>query len=142
MSYTSLAKLTAKFGEHMLISLTDRGDVATDAIDTDVIDQALADADAMIDGYVGVRYALPMETTPPLIGSLALAITVYNLHVASPDPKIEEDYKAALRTVRDISGGGVRLPIAGADAPGTGSSGARLTDRERPLTQASMKGFI
>jgi len=47
-----------------------------------------------------------------------------------------------LRTLRDISGGGVRLPIAGADAPGTGSSGARLTDRERPLTQASMKGFI
>ena len=55
---------------------------------------------------------------------------------------LSQDYKAALRTLRDISSGGVRLPIAGADAPGTGSSGARLTDRERPLTQASMKGFI
>lgn len=142
MSYTSLSDLTARFGETMLVHLTDRGDVATDTIDTDVIDQALKDADAMIDGYVGVRYALPMLTTPPLIGSLALTIAIYNLHTASPDPKIEEDYKAAIRTLRDISSGAVRLPIAGADAPGTGGSGARLTDRARPLTEASLKGFI
>lgn len=142
MSYTSLIDLTARFGENMLVHLTDRGDVATDAIDTDVIDQALKDADAMIDGYVGVRYALPMAETPPLIGSLALAIGIYNLHTASPDPKIEEDYKAAIRTLRDISSGAVRLSIAGAGAPDTGSSGARLTDRSRPLTEDTLKGFI
>lgn len=142
MAYTTLTKLTARFGENMLISLTDRGDIATGTIDTDVIDQAIADADALIDGYVSVKYALPMAETPPLIGKLALDLVIYNLHIASMDAKIEEDYKAALATLKDISAGRLRLPIEGKDAPGTGGSGARFTDRDRTFTENGMKGFI
>ncbi|GIT85407.1 gp436 family protein [Roseobacter sp. OBYS 0001] len=142
MPYTTLADLTDRFGENLLIQLTDRGDVATDSIDADVIDRALADTDALIDGYVAKRYALPMAATPALIRTLAIDIAIYKLHVYDANPKIEADYKAAMRALEAISAGSVTLPVDGVEAPGSGSSGARLTDRERPLTEASMKGFI
>ena len=47
MTYSSLAELTDRYGTSQLISLTDRADVATGVIDTDVIDQALASADVV-----------------------------------------------------------------------------------------------
>lgn len=142
MAYVTLAQLTDRFGTRMLVALTDRGELATDMIDTGTVDRAIADADAVIDGYLAGRYALPMATTPPLVTDLAQAIVIWKLHTAQPDPKIEEDYKAAIRALRDISAGTIRLPVEGVDQPGTGGTGARLTDRERPLTADNLKGFI
>lgn len=142
MSYTTLSALTEKFGEAMLIGLTDRGDMATNSIDVDVINRAILDTGAMIDGYVSVRYALPMVEVPDLIGRLALAIAIYDLHISSPDDKIKNDYDAALKTLMQISSGAVRLPIDGKAAPATGGSGARVTDRQRPMTAESLRGFI
>ena len=142
MAYTDLQSLTDRFGERLLIELTDRADVATGVVDTAVINAAIADTDALIDGYVARRYALPMATVPPLIKSLALDITIYKLHVYSPSDKIAEDYKAAIKSLEGISTGSIRLPSAGQETPGSGSSGARVTDRARPMTADNLKGFI
>lgn len=142
MSYATLQNLINRFGTRMLIDLTDRGEVALGVIDTDAVDRALADTDAMIDGYLAARYTLPVSSTPALLVDLAQQIAIYKLHVAAADPKIEEDYKQAIRTLRDISAGAVRLSIAGIEPQGTGGSGARITDRERPLTAVNLKGFI
>jgi phage gp36-like protein len=142
VSYTSLIQLTDRFGEQTLVLLTDRAEVATNAIDTDVIDRALADTDAQIDGYLGNRYTLPLAETPPLIADLAQAIAYYKLHVYEPNPKIKDDYKDAIATLRDISKGVVTLDVAGVEPDVNDSSGVQITDRERPLTEASMKGFI
>lgn len=143
MPYTTLQDLTDKFGERMLIRLTDRDELATDTINTDVVDRAIADTDALIDGHVKVRYALPMAEVPPLVSTLALDIVIYKLHVLEPDPKIKADYDAAMKSLRSISDGTIRLPLAtGGDAAGSGSSGARVTDRDRPFTADKMKGFI
>ena len=125
----------------MLIRLTDRGEVATETIDTDVIDRALADADAVINGYLG-RYALPLAATPPLIADLAQAIAIWKLHVYEPDPKIKADYDQALKSLAQISSGVIQLDLDGAEPEGAGGTGVEITDRDRPLTEATMKGFI
>jgi phage gp36-like protein len=142
MPYSSLAELSDRYGTNQLISLTDRADVATGVIDTDVIDQALASADALIDGHLGARYQLPLAQTPPLIADLAQAITFWKLHIFDPGAKVKADYDAAMRTLRDISSGTVRIPAAGIEPVGTGAAGVQVTDRERPLTEANMKGLI
>ena len=126
----------------MLIGLTDRGIVAADRIDSEVIARALADTDEMINGYVAGQYALPFATTPGLITDLALTIAVYKLHTSSPDPKIEADYQDALRMLRDVASGTLKLSAAGVVTADTGGSGARMTDRERPLSADQMTGFI
>ena len=143
MTYATLAHLIDRFGADMLITLTDRAQPATGTIDAVVVDRALADADAVIDGYIGGRYVLPLTDVPPLLPDIARSIAIWKLHTFKPDDKITEDYKDALRTLRDISDGKITLAVPSASAPATvEGSGARLTDRERPLTAENLKGYI
>ncbi len=142
MPYATLQQLIDRYGERLIVDLTDRGETATGEIDEAAVDRALADADAMVDGYLGGRYQLPLSATPALVAELAAKIAIWNLHTSAPEAKIEADYKHAERLLRDIGTGAVRLQVAGVEPSGAGGSGARITDRERPLTEDNMKGFI
>lgn len=142
MSYGSLQQLIERFGEQMLVQLTDRAEVPAGTIDAAVVDRALADTDAAINGYVGVRYRLPLNPLPDLVTDLALTIAIYKLHVFAPDPKVKDDYDQAIRTLREISNGTVKLDAAGVEPASSGASGVQFIDRERPLSPESMTGFI
>lgn len=142
MTYTTKQDLIDRFGEPMLIDLTDRGEVATGVIDDAVIDEVLADTDALIDGYLAHRYALPLSSPQPLVTYLARDIAIYKLHTYAPDDKIEADYKDALRSLEKIGQGNIRLTAAGVAPQETGGGGARVTDRERPMTGQNLKSFI
>lgn len=142
MSYATLAQLTARFGERMLIQLTDRADVPTGAIDGDIVDEQLRNTDAVIDGYLAGKYRLPLADVPPMLADLAQVIAIYKLHPSQPDPKIEKDYDQALKTLLQISQGAVRLPLEGVEPEATSGSGVVTNDRERPLTEENLRGFI
>ncbi|KAK0349325.1 hypothetical protein LTR94_033593, partial [Friedmanniomyces endolithicus] len=66
MTYATQAMLVKRFGERQLVQLTDRGEVPTGQIDADLVAQELANTDAVINGYVGNRYRLPLDPTPDL----------------------------------------------------------------------------
>lgn len=143
MTYATLPGLTARFGADMLRDLTDRADPPAGAIDEDVIDAALADADAAIDGYLAARYRLPLAEIPARVVSLAEDIAIWRLHRYAPDPKIEADYKQALATLREIATGTQRLPLPLGNEPvDSGAGGVTITDRERPMTADNLRGFI
>ena len=142
MSYATQSDLSDKFGDGLLIQLTDRAEVATGQIDNDVVDQALADADALIDGYLAGRYALPLVTTPTLINGLAKSIAIYKLHTFPANDQIKDEYKDALNTLHMISTGAVKLDVAGKEPAQTGGGSARVTDRPRPMQADKMKSFI
>jgi phage gp36-like protein len=143
MSYATLAQMTERYGRAVMVALTDREEVATGEIDEAVVTRALDEAGAMIDGYLASRYALPLSATPPFLTDLAQAIAIWKLHLSEPDPKITKDYDQALRALRDVASGALRIPgAAGVEPAATGGSGARITDRDRPLTAENMKGFI
>ena len=142
MTYATLALLQDRYGDRMLISLTDRSQPATGAIDTDVVDRALADTDALIDGHISVRYQLPMATTPDLVVDLAQAIAIYKLHRKSASEKISKDYEQALKSLRDISTGKIRLDVAGSEPASSGSAGVKTNKTDRPMTNETMKGWI
>jgi phage gp36-like protein len=141
MSYATLQQLTDRFGADMLMELTDRTGAA-DAIDTSVVDRALADADAFIDGFLKGRYLLPLTATPAIVRDLALTISIYKLHGNVASDKIRRDYDDALRTLRDIAAGIVRLDVAGVEPTASGATGVRTNDRERPFTSENLKGFV
>lgn len=142
MTYASQAELVKRFGEKTLVWLTDRADEPTGVMDADVIAQELGNTDAVINGYVGNRYRLPLEPVPALIIDLALVIAIYKLHVQSPEAKIKDDYDQAIRTLRDIASGTVKLEAAGIEPASSGASGVQFIDRERPLSPETMRGFI
>ncbi|MFN4091013.1 MAG: gp436 family protein [Alphaproteobacteria bacterium] len=143
MSYVDTAQLVARYGEPMLVALTDRGPVPSGTWDPETVERAIIDTAALIDGHLAARYRLPLAEVPPLLRDLAGAIAIWKLHAHKPDDKIEADYRDARRTLDEIAAGRVRLPVgAGAEPEGTGGSGARITDRARPFTERNLKGFV
>ena len=143
MPYTSTPLMIARVGEGMLIALTDRGEVPLGVIDASVMARAMADADEQINGYLMGRYTLPLAVSSGLIADIAGAITLWKLHVTSPEDKIKADYDAAIKSLRDIAQGVIRIPnAAGLEPASSGASGVQIVDRERPFTADNMKGFI
>lgn len=142
MPYATEQQLVDRFGEGRIIALTDRGVVPMGVIDTAVLARALADSDAMIDGYLAGRYALPLASTPPLVADIAQAIALWKLHTTEPEAKVKADYDAAVRTLREIAQGIVQLSVAGLEPAASGNSGVQITDRTREFTADNMRGFI
>lgn len=140
MTYVTLPQLTDRFGEQMLIALTDRGQVALGVVDSAVVNRALADTDALIDGYLARRYALPLTVAQPMLVDVAGALAIYKLHLYEAPPKIEADFKEAVKTLVAISAGTITLASAGVEAPSTGTTGVQITDRERPFTEENLSG--
>ena len=143
MAYTTQNELIERYGAPMMIGLTDRAEVPTGAVDATVVTRAIEDAQALIDGYLAKRVTLPLSETPPLVAKLAAEIAIYNLHTGGVSDKVEEDHKAAVRTLQDISKGHVHVPgTTGVEPEGKDGTGAQMTDRPRPMDEAGMKGFI
>lgn len=142
MIYCTLAELKERYSEHMLIQISDRDDAATGEIDQALIDRAIADAGALIDGYLKPRYRLPLPSVPPLVKDLALRISIYKAHAHVAGEKIETDYKDALRMLEQISKGVIQLDIEGAAPAGSGSGEVRTNQPERPMSAGTMKGYI
>lgn len=142
MSYATQEDLTNRYGEAMLIAATDRGAVPLGVPDAEAVGRALVAADGVIDAYLGGRYALPLSSVPDQVVTIAMEIAIYKLHAYDAAPKLKDDHDAALRMLRDIADGRVKLNVAGVEATGTGGTGARITDRERPMTAENMTGFI
>lgn len=142
MTYAAQSDLVTRYGFDLLVELTDRGEEPTGEIDAQVVEKAASGAAALIDGHLQGRYKLPLSETPPLLREVAEALTIYKLHRFAPSDKIGDEHKAALTTLDKIARGIVKLPIAGVEPATKPGNGVRVADRERPLTAASLKGFI
>jgi phage gp36-like protein len=143
MTYATQTGLVDRYGEAMLIALTDRAAIPTGFVDAGVVSRALAEADALIDGYLAGRYALPLSAVPPVLVPLAEAIAIYSLHITEPEAKIRADYEAAIKRLAEIARGTIILKdAAGVEPAAPGTAGVQITDRERAFTPDTMTGFI
>ena len=94
------------------------------------VDAAVADADAVIDGYLAKRgYALPLP--PPvhrLVASWSRAIARYQLHkdrlVADGKDPIERAWRDALRLLAEVAAG--RFALGAGDAVAVNKTEARF----------------
>lgn len=142
VNYCTLHELTERYSHRMLVEISDRGDAPTGEIDAAQIERAIADASALIDGYLKPRYRLPLPSVPPLIRDLALRISIYKAHTHVAGEKIEADYKDALRQLEQISKGILQPDLDGAEPAPSGAAEVRTNNPERPLSAGTMKGYI
>lgn len=142
MTYASQSDLVERFGADMLIDLSDRAEPPAGVIDATTVAKALADADAMIDGFLSGRYQLPLATTPELVRDLAKTIAIYKLHRDAVSDKIRSDYSDAMKMLAQIASGAIRLNVAGVEPAGSGANGVRVNDRPRDFTPDNLRGFI
>jgi len=121
MSYAVLADLVARVGDTELRQIADRD---RDLIpDQDVIDAAIADADNLINGYVGTRYQVPLASVPDLVRTWSVSIARYILHRNGAPDHVAQDYKDAISGLKDVAGGRLALPIASGGTPPAANTG-------------------
>ncbi|MTI74724.1 MAG: DUF1320 domain-containing protein [Stenotrophomonas sp.] len=94
------------------------------------IEQASTEADALIDGYLGKRYTLPLANAPGILTTWARAIVRYKLHgdrlsTEGNDP-IVRDYKDALKFLEQIAAGKFSLGIEDPSSQGNGLGEVRI----------------
>ncbi len=94
------------------------------------IEQAMVEADWLIDGYLGKRYTLPLSNAPGILTTWARAIVRYKLHgdrlsTEGNDP-IVRDYKDALKFLEQIAAGKFSLGIEDPSSQGNGLGEVRI----------------
>ncbi|TCP09245.1 phage gp36-like protein [Crenobacter luteus] len=122
MSYATLTDLIAAYGEDELIQLTDPDG---EAIKPASIERALADAQAEIDGYLAVRFTLPLATNPAVLVSRCCDIALYRLMTLARQNDVEDArqrYEDAVRFLRDVAAGRATLGNVEPVAKGAGAA--------------------
>tara|TARA_R110002020_G_scaffold10801_22_gene41106 strand:+ start:28019 stop:28456 length:438 start_codon:yes stop_codon:yes gene_type:complete len=145
MAYCTIDQLTERYGAVMLTQLSDRAELAPGgpSIDAALFERAIADADALIDGYLFGRYQLPLAQVPTLLVDLSQRVAIYFAHGQVASDKIRKDYEDAVKTLERIAANTIRLQVDGVEPASSGQDGeVLLTQTDRPMTVDSMKGYI
>ena len=112
-----------------------------------IIDAAIADADAEIDGYLAKRYAVPLSPAPKVINKFSKDIAVYNLFSRigideSTDQKTYlTRYNAAIKFFELVADGKVSIGTEADDPASAAATGFSAKSNTRLFTRGSMRGM-
>ncbi len=143
MSYATSQQFIDRIGEPETIQLTNLDDPAATTVNTVPLEAALADASAVIDGYCGGRYQLPLVPLPVIVTRYCVAIARQYLDRIKTREDVRQEYEDAIAALKDISSGKMSIgatalgTAADEELIGTDVSGAR-SERE---TRIDMVGF-
>lgn len=138
MPYATVADMIDRFGQQVLIQLTDFESLGV--VDQDTLDAAIADSDSVIDGYVGQRYALPLPGTPALLTGISCDLAFYRLHRHGAPEEARRARDEALKLLERIASGDLLLEIAGVEPTSAGGS-ADFEGPDRVFSRDKMEGF-
>lgn len=138
MTYATLAEMITRFGEPELVQRTDP--IEGVAINTVLLGNALADADAEIDSYLAVRYTLPLAGTPVVLVRLASDIARYRLYDDGVPETVRQRYEDAVSLLKRMASGDVLL-VGQAAAAVAGVETACHEFTPRQITDDSTRGF-
>lgn len=163
-AYATVADLVDRFGEREIIALTDTDDNM--AVREDRAQRKLDDAHALVDGYIGMAYKLPLagcvkpapqpgdpqaviHVAPPLLVRIVCDVTRYYLYDDHAPDEIKTRYEGALQQLVHISQGravlacpwgGVAGEPLGAE-PQTGGGEVAFSAAPRQITDAHLGWF-
>lgn len=112
-----------------------------------IIDAAVADADAEIDGYLAKRYAVPFAPVPRVLNKFSKDIAVYNLFSRigideSSDQKTYLNrYNAAIKFLTLVAEGKVSIGAEADDPATAAATGFSVQSNPRLFSRESMKGM-
>ena len=151
MSYSTRAEVLEMLKDDTLNSFVDsrfHDEEESTAQLGPVIDEAIADADGEIDGYLAKRYSVPLSAPPKIINKLSKDITLYNLFSRVGIEKDSRDeifltrYNAAIKFLTLVAEGKVSI---GADADGDPAAAAAIgftvKSNSRLFSREQMRGM-
>ena len=112
-----------------------------------IIDEAIADADGEIDGYLAKRYAVPISPAPKIINKCSKDIAVYNLFSRigideSTDQKTYLNrYNQAIKFLTLVAEGKVSLGAETDDPTTAAATGFSVKANPRIFSRDKMRGI-
>jgi phage gp36-like protein len=144
--YATVTDMIARFGETQIIRLSQPEDRTAETVDEEKVNIALADASAVIDGYIRGRYFVPIVAPPAEIVRAACILARYDLsdtERSSPTEEMSKGRADVIKWLESISKELVHLDVPRALVTGTDQvgSGPRISDRGRVFSQDTLRGF-
>lgn len=126
MHYCTLADLQLAVPMNTLVQLSN--DVVTDysaaapELDQTVIDEAVRQAEELVDAYLRGRYVLPLETVPTVVKDIAVNLARHWLYARRPEgadlpDAVTRTYKSSLSLLEAIRDGKITLGLPSGSAP-------------------------
>lgn len=125
MRYCSLDDLKLAIPAATLVSLSDDDPMAT-TINLPVVEEAVKQAEELVDAHLRGRYNLPLETVPTVVKDMTVNLARHWLYARRPEgPELPEavtrTWKAALDLLGNIRDGKLTIGIPdGGNAPEPG----------------------
>ena len=139
MSYVTAQDMIDRFGSKELIELTDHDNAGV--IDDTVLQRALDDASAEIDGYLAAVYALPLSTVPNSVTRLCADMARYYLMGDRVTQAVSDRYKNAVAFLRGVADEKVSLGLDSAAAPALESGGPRIVAADRVFDRGTLGDY-
>ncbi|SKC68320.1 gp436 family protein [Maledivibacter halophilus] len=113
---------------------------------SEIINEAIKDADGEIDGYLNKRYSTPLPSpTPKIINKFSKDIAVYNVYSRIGIDEDEREnillirYKSAVKFLENVAKGLIDIGIQRPEK--RAASGFKINSNKRLFSRSSMKGM-
>ncbi|MBF0127684.1 MAG: DUF1320 domain-containing protein [Magnetococcales bacterium] len=127
MAYVTAQEMIDLYGREAITDLTDRADPPTYQIDAGILQRAIDAATELLDGYLGRRYQLPLDTVPVDLQEHARSAVFFNLHrgrIVGISESVRARYDDAVSWLDKVAKGEILLRAATPPATtGVGSPG-------------------
>lgn len=141
--YATASAMITRFGEQDLTLLTEREDSVPGEINLALLEQALSDASAEIDGYIAGRYVLPLTTVPAVLERNCCDIARYFLYGDKAPEQVEKRYTAVVKFLTAVSKGDISLGLADTgETAGQSELVISIESAGSVFGRKSAKGFI
>ena len=151
MAYCTVAEVLDMLKEDMLNVIIgdnyiENEDERIQAI-TPIVEQAIADADAEIDGYLAKRYKVPFGKTPQVINKFAKDIALYNMVSRKGVDENDREktyltrYTAAIAFLTKVAEGRISIGVSENNTEDAARIGFSMSNSPRLFSRGSMKGW-
>lgn len=142
MAYCTQTDVLQLIPEAELASLTtEGGDVPEAAVVIDCISKA----DAEIDGYLGIRYQVPLDPVPDLVKAMSVDLAIYNLHKRRPlmdmPATCRQSYTDRIAFLQRVVAGNATVGASAAQPPAVSQDVAEIGSTKRIFSGNSLKGL-
>lgn len=142
MAYSTLTDLEKSIPEAQIIQLTD--DESAGAVNEDVVDEAIAWADDLIDNHARGKYPVPITPVPEMVKKISVDLVIFWLYTRRqayeiPDG-VQTRYNAAMRLLEKIQRGTIVLEAETGDVD-TSEMRTNKTEDDRIFNQDVLDTF-
>ncbi len=142
MAYCTQADIEKLIPAADLAILTTENELEPDAA---VVAQAIADAGGEINGYLGIRYQVPLDPVPDLVKAIAVDLAVYNLHKRRPllpmPETCRQSYADRIGFLKQVVAGTATIGATAAPPPAVSQDVTEIGSGERIFSTDTLKGF-